>query len=120
MRFVPALSESGRKQLTALFKYHDSHSVRRRSHSILLSADGFTIDEIARIYQIHRDTVGTTFDKWKRDGIVGLFDDPRSGRPSKLSDDEADEAVKLLKEEPRSIKKALAATREKTGKEISE
>jgi transposase len=120
MRFVPALSESGRKQLTALFKYHDSHSVRRRSHSILLSADGFTIDEIARIYQIHRDTVGTTFDKWKRDGIAGLFDDPRSGRPSKLSEDEADEAVKLLKEEPRSIKKALAATREKTGKEISE
>ena len=120
MRFVPELSESGRKQLTALFKYHDSHSVRRRSHSILLSADGFTIDEIARIYQIHRDTVGTTFDKWKRDGIAGLFDDPRSGRPSKLSEDEADEAVKLLKEEPRSIKKALAATREKTGKEISE
>ena len=120
MRFVPALSESSRKQLTTLFKYHDSHSVRRRSHSILLSADGFTIDEIARIYQIHRDTVGTTFDKWKRDGIAGLFDDPRSGRPSKLSDDEADEAVKLLKEEPRSIKKALAATREKTGKEISE
>ena len=120
MRFVPALSESGRKQLTALFKYHDSHSVRRRSHSILLSADGFTIDEIARIYQIHRDTVGTTFDKWKRDGIAGLFDDSRSGRPSKLSEDEADEAVKLLKEEPRSIKKALAATREKTGKEISE
>jgi len=120
MRFVPELSESGRKQLTALFKYHDSHSVRRRSHSILLSADGFTIDEIARIYQIHRDTVGTTFDKWKRDGIAGLFDDPRSGRPSKLSDDEADEAVKLLKEEPRSIKKAVAATREKTGKEISE
>ena len=120
MRFVPALSESSRKQLTTLFKYHDSHSVRRRSHSILLSADGFTIDEIARIYQIHRDTVGTTFDKWKRDGIAGLFDDPRSGRPSKLSEDEADEAVKLLKEEPRSIKKALAATREKTGKEISE
>ena len=120
MRFVPELSESGRKQLTALFKYHDSHSVRRRSHSILLSADGFTIDEIARIYQIHRDTVGTTFDKWKRDGIAGLFDDPRSGRPSKLSEDEADEAIKLLKEEPRSIKKALAATREKTGKEISE
>ena len=120
MRFVPALSESDRKQLTALFKYHDSHSVRRRSHAILLSADGFTIAEIARIYQIHRDTVGTTFDRWKRDGIVGLFDDPRSGRPPKLSNEEADEAVKLLKEEPRSIKKALAATKEKTGQEISE
>jgi transposase len=120
MRFIPALSESDKKQLTALFKYHDSHSVRRRSHAILLSADGYTIDEIARIYHIHRDTVGTTFDRWKREGITGLFDDPRSGRPPKLSPEEADEALKLLKEEPRSIKKALAATREKTGKEISE
>ncbi len=120
MRFVAPLSESDKEQLTALFKYHDSHSVRRRSHLILLSADGFTIDEIARIYQIHRDTVGTTFDRWEKEGIEGLFDDPRSGRPPKLSDDEADEAVELLKEDPRSIKKALAATREKTGKEISE
>ncbi len=120
MRFVPPVSESDKEQLTALFKYHNSHSVRRRSHSILLSADGFTIDEIARIYQIHRDTVGTTFDRWEKDGIEGLFDDPRSGRPPKLSDDEADEAVELLKEDPRSIKKALAATKEKTGKEISE
>ena len=120
MRFIPPLSESDKEQLTALFKYHASHNIRRRAHSILLSADGFTIDEIARIYQIHRDTVGTTFDSWESDGMEGLFDDPRSGRPLKLSDDEADEAIKLLKEEPRSIKQALAATREKTGKEISE
>ncbi len=120
MRFVPPVSESDKEQLTALFKYHNSYSVRRRSHSILLSAGGFTIDEIARIYQIHRDTVGTTFDRWEKDGIEGLFDDSRSGRPPKLSDDEADDAVELLKEDPRSIKKALAATKEKTGKEISE
>jgi transposase len=85
-----------------------------------LSSDGFTIGEIARIYQVHRDTVGTTFDKWEKEGVGGLFDDFRSGRPPKLSEDEADEAVKLLKEDPRSIKKTLAATKEKTGQEISE
>ena len=120
MRFVSSLSESNREQLTAQFKYHDSHSVRRRAHSILLSADGFTIDEITRIYQIHRDTVGTTFDRWEREGIEGLIDGYRSGRPPKLSESEADEAIKSLKEDPRSIKKALATTNEKTGKQISE
>ncbi len=120
MRFIPSLSESDREQLTGLLKDNDAHSVRRRAHSILLSADGFTIDEIARIYQIHRDTVGTSFDRWEKDGVAGLFDEPRSGRPPKLSDDEAAELVKLLKKEPRSIKKALATTKEKTGKDISE
>jgi len=120
MRFISELSESERDQLTGLLKYHEWHSVRRRSHSILLSADGFTIEEIARIYQIDRDTVGATLDRWESEGIEGLFDAPRSGRPPKLSAEEADEAVRLLKEEPRSIKKAVAATREKTGKAISE
>ena len=120
MRFVPSLSESDKEQLTALFKHHDSHSVRRRSHIILLSTDGFTIDKIVRIYQIHRDTVGTTFDRWEKDGIKGLVDGSRSGRPPKLSDAEADEAVELLKKDPRSIKKALAGIKEKTGQEISE
>ncbi len=119
-RFVSSLSESDKEQLTTLFKYHDSYSVRRQTRSILLSADGFTIDEIVRIYQIHRDTVGTTFDRWKRGGIEDLFDGFRSGRPPKLLKDEADEAVASLKKEPRSIKKALATTNEKTGKEISE
>jgi len=120
MRFVSTLSKPDREQLTALFKQHDSHNVRRRAHSILLSADGFTIDEIVRIYQIHRDTVGTTFDRWERDGIEELFDGFRSGRPPKLSDDEADEAVASLQKDPRSIKKALATTNERTGKTISE
>lgn len=119
MRFISSLSESDKEQLTTLFKYHDSYSVRRRAHLILLSTDGFSIDEIARIYQIHRDTVGTTFNRWEREGIEGLFDEERSGRPPKLSEDEANEAVELLKEDPRSIKKALAGTIEKTGKEIS-
>ncbi|MGP8337811.1 MAG: IS630 family transposase [Methanosarcinaceae archaeon] len=99
---------------------HHSHSVRRRAHSILLSAEGFSIGEIARIYQIHRDTVADIFDRWEKEGIQGLYDAPKSGRPPKLSEDEANEAIKFLKQDPRSIKKALVITEETTGKEISE
>jgi transposase len=116
MRSIPLLTETDREQLTALFKYHKSHNVRRRAHSILLSADGFTIGEIVRIYQIHRDTVRTTFDRWEKKGLDGLFDGAKSGRPPKLSPDEAEEAIKLLKEDPRSIKNALMNTKKKRAK----
>lgn len=119
MRYVVSLSESNKEELTALFKYGDLHSVRKRAHVILLSDDGFTMNEIARIYQIDRDSVGTTLDRWERDGIEGCFDAPRSGRPPKLSEEQADAAIELLKEEPRSIKQTLAATIAKTDKEIS-
>lgn len=117
MRSVPMLTETDKEQLTVLFKHHNSHSVRRRAHSILLSADGFTIDEIVRIYQIHRDTVRASFDRWEKKGIDGLFDGAKSGRPPKLSPDEAEEAVKLLKADPRSIKKALTNTKKKRAKQ---
>jgi hypothetical protein len=44
MRNVPPLSETDKKELTSLFKHHNTHSVRRRAHAVLLSAKGFTID----------------------------------------------------------------------------
>lgn len=117
MRSVAPLTETDKEQLTVLFKHHNSHSVRRRAHSILLSADGFTISEIVRIYQIHRDTVRASFDKWEKKGIDGLFDGAKSGRPPKLSPDEAEETVKLLKKDPRSTKNALTNTKKKRAKE---
>ncbi len=120
MRFVKALSEAEKEQLTSLFKYHEQHSVRRRAHIILLSDDGFTIETIARIYQIDRDTVGTTLDRWEREGVKGCDDAPRSGRPPKLSAQQADKAIGFLKEDPRSIKQALAATIAETEQEISQ
>jgi transposase len=116
MRSVAPLTETDKKQLTVLFKHHNSHSVRRRAQSILLSAAGFTINEIVRIHQIHRDTVRATFDKWEKKGIDGLFDGAKSGRPPKLSPDEAEEAVKLLKKDPRSTKNALTNTKKKRAK----
>jgi len=116
MRSIPLLTKTDREQLTGLFKRHHSHKVRRRAHSILLSAAGFTIDEIARIYQVHRDTVGTNLNRWEKEHFDGLFDKPKSGRPPKLLSGEADEAIKILKEDPRSIKKALTLTKKKRAK----
>lgn len=113
MRYIKPLSEKDKAQLDELLRQGESHRVRRRAHAILLSADGFTIDEIARIYQTDRDTVSSTFTRWENAGLAGLFDEAKSGRPPKLSKAEAAEAVDTLKEDPRSIKKALAITKKK-------
>ncbi len=120
MRYIETLSEKDKEDLTSLFKYHNSHSVRRRAHTILLSAERFSVGQISHIYEIHRDTVIATFSKWEKEGISGLYDASKSGRPPTLSDDETDRAIALLKEDPRSIKKALASTKELTGKKISQ
>ncbi|MCP4363348.1 MAG: helix-turn-helix domain-containing protein [Chloroflexi bacterium] len=60
---------------------------------ILLSADGFQIDEIARIFKVQRDTVSRCFQNWESKGIAGLFDSPKSDRPQALSPQGSERAI---------------------------
>ena len=120
MRYVEALSEEDKKTLNLLLKYHASHNVRRHAHFILLSTDGFRMNEIARIYQVHRETVMNTFARWEKNGINGLYDMDKPGSPPTLSDDEENKALESLEKDPRSTKKALALIEKEMAKHISE
>jgi len=96
-----------------------SSRVRMRAHCILLSNKKYTIEEITNIHGLHRDTVSSLIDSWNKFGFEGLYDQPRSGRPSKLTEDEKEIAIDLLREDPKSIKKVLDRLIVKTGKKIS-
>ena len=96
-----------------------SSRVRMRAHCLLLSNKKYTIEEITNIHELHRDTVSSLIDSWHKFGLEGLYDQPRSGRPSKLTEDEKDIAIDLLREDPKSIKKVIEILIVKTGKKIS-
>jgi len=89
---------------------------RNRAHAILLSAMGYTINQLRDIFDVDRDTVGTWFDRFEAAGVEGLRSLPKPGRPTIYTKDE----VRLLKElvdpEPRQIKQAQAALQQATGK----
>ena len=72
----------------------------RRAHSLVLSANGMTIKDIAKTYQVHRVTVSAWIKKWERHGVQSLHDQPRSGRPPTLTPDEQALAQHYIKEEP--------------------
>jgi transposase len=99
---------------------HDpSPRARARAHSLLLSAEGRTIKAITKIYPVDRDTVSTWIRKWERDGPASLHDQPRSGRPPKLTPDEQTLAIAYIKEEPRSLKQVVERLTQKTAKRLS-
>src|SRR6195256_2700915 len=87
---------------------------RSRAHSLLLSAAGKPIKAIAEAYQVHRVTVSAWIKKWEHHGAESLHDQPRSGRPSKLTPDEQALAQHYIKEEPRSLKGVVSASPPKT------
>lgn len=80
------LSESERQELQQAHKSAPSHRERMRAHAILLSGKGYTLDQLADIFEADRDTLSRWLDDWQAHGISGLRDAPRPGRPAKLNE----------------------------------
>lgn len=118
-KFVSALSPDQLQHLEDLAERDAVRRVRMRAHSILLSSRGSSIDEIARIYRVHLDTVSSWIDNFEHLGVDGLRDKPRSGGPPKLNEEAKEVVKKLLKMHPNAPKMVLALLNEKTGKIIS-
>ena len=119
VRYVQPLTEEQRELLDKTMQGDASFRARARAHSLVLSAQGMTIKDIAKTSQVHRVTVSAWIKKWERHGAQSLHDQPRSGRPSKLTPDEQALAQHYIKEDPRSLKQVAERLANKTEKRLS-
>jgi transposase len=119
VRYVQPLTDEQRQLLEKTMKEDTVFRARSRAHSLLLSAAGTPIQVIANAYQVHRVTVSAWIKKWEHHGAQSLHDQPRSGRPSKLTPDEQALAQQYIKEEPRSLKGVVERLARKTEKRLS-
>src|SRR5215210_3441236 len=55
--------------------------VSQRAHMVLLSARGYTVPQIAEIFELGEDVVRTWLHRYQQSGPAGLDDRPRPGRP---------------------------------------
>ena len=55
--------------------------VSQRAHMVLLSARGYTVQQIAEIFAVGEDVVRGWLHRYAREGPTGLDDRPRPGRP---------------------------------------
>ena len=57
--------------------------------------------------------------QWEQTGVASLYDTPRCGRPSKLTQAEKALAQQYSKEEPRCLKQVVERLSQKTAKRLS-
>ena len=117
-KFVKELSSEQREELNQLMRIVPEH-MRKRVHAVILSSRQFSIDQIAHIYEVDRDTVSLWLDNWEQDGTTGLSDESGRGRKPILNAKEQKQAINIVEKEPRSSRQGLAKIEEKTGKKIS-
>ena len=84
MKFIPALTEADQIALEAVQHKAKTHRQRQRAHAVLLSAKGFTLEQLADIFSVDCDTVSGWLNLWQERRLDGLADAPKSGRFRKI------------------------------------
>ncbi len=76
------LSKEQRAELTQVSRQAVGR-VALRAQMVLLSERGYSVPEIARVHDCGTDVVRGWLHRYEEQGVAGLEDEPRSGRPSK-------------------------------------
>ncbi|GGX97065.1 hypothetical protein GCM10007160_25690 [Litchfieldella qijiaojingensis] len=118
-RFVAPLTDEELEVLTAAYHHGEKRALRRRAHAILLSHQGYTINQIRDILQVTRDTISIWFKNWETAGLSTLVDKPRCGRPSILDAQDVDRLQDLVQQHPHQLRTLQARLQEDTGKRFS-
>jgi len=119
MKYVAPLRDDEIQTLHDMHRYHPSRRARLRAHSLLLSHRGYSIPRIARFYQVDRRSVSAWIDRWHTMGLVGLYDQPSSGRPPLLNEAEQHKVCDYLQQYPKDLKQVVQALEQETTKRVS-
>lgn len=98
MIFVRPPTDDERRVLQRLARTEVGR-VSERMRMVLLSGRGYPVPQIAAIFECDEATVRTWLGRFEADGVDGLRDRPRSGRPRK-ADAGAREAIRRALEQP--------------------
>ncbi len=119
-KFVEKLSTEEQSALEDGYKYGKSADYRQRCHGILLSSQGYDVEQISSILNCSKLAVYQWLGKWEREGISALVRKSGQGRKRKLllNDPEHVQVVKeAVKEHAQSSAAILAEVKEQLGME---
>lgn len=83
---VRSLTPSERKELTRLIRVGHDARVVRRAQMIRLSSQGKSVTQIAAFWEVSASGVRKIINRFNQEGIAGLADRPRRGRPRKTNE----------------------------------
>jgi transposase len=97
------LSADEHRELTSLaHRSRSAAALARRARIVLACAEGHDNKTVAKRLRMNPVTVGKWRGRFVEDRVAGLYDEPRSGAPRKISDDAIEQVVtRTLESKPR-------------------
>lgn len=77
--------------------------VRQRAMGLRLLHEGQTPQEVAEIMAVSQPTVYTWHHRWQENGLEGLANRPKSGRPRKADDEYVERLEEIIEQDPQEL-----------------
>jgi len=91
-------------ELETLYDSTRDVRLRTRAQMILLAAErDMTAPEIAKIVRRDRQTVRRWLNRYRKEGVDGLHDAPRSGAPGKVTDAYREQLIATVQRNPKGL-----------------
>jgi transposase len=101
---VPSLTPLQSQELDHLYRTTKAPRLRTRAQMVLLSAEqGLTVAKIAAIVRESEATVLRWLKRYVAEGLEGLHDAPRPGRPSEVTEAYRAALLAAVRRRPRSL-----------------
>ena len=108
MRYVRSLSEEEIEELRELqVKTKDTREYRR-AMIILLSNEGFAVPSLSFLFSLSDKKIRYWIDRYEREGIDGLSDKPRPGRPPLVKGEIKERLLEIVRQSPRTLGKEFS------------
>ncbi len=100
---VHALTGEEIRALRRLHRSTKAARVRSRCDMILGSNEGLSAPQIARRTRCSRETVVRHIKRYEAEGLSGLFNKPRPGRPARVTPAYLDQVEQCVDQSPRNL-----------------
>jgi transposase len=116
---VEDLNPETEKMLRRIQRESRHHQVRQRAHCILLSFEGFSIEQLVKIFQVSRKTIYNWINAWLDNRLVGLYNQPGRGRKQTFTPEQKEQIKQWAKQTPKNLKRVLAQIKKHWGITVS-
>ena len=77
-----------------------AYRVANRLHAVALNMEGRKAPEIAEVLKVHRSNVCLWLERWQEEGVEGILEGHRPGRPSTISERQRQQLADILESGP--------------------
>lgn len=119
MLLLREFSPETEKLLRRISKQSKSHQVRQRANCIILRYQGFSLPQLIQICRVSRKTLYNWFNRWEKQGVVGLYNQKGRGRKATFNQEQQEQIKEWVKAEPKSLKKVVFKVDDQWGIKVS-